>query len=67
MITLDHLRDAWMFALFEINSAIYHLESGAGVEAVPSDPDSQQAVDAWLATLRRDRLEYSALLTKYPS
>ena len=46
MITLDHLRDAWMVALFEINSAIYHLESGEGVEAVPSDADSQRAADA---------------------
>lgn len=67
MITIDHLRDAWEYALFEINAAIFHLESGDGKDVTNSGENSQKAADAWLENLQHDRIAYNALLTDYPS
>lgn len=63
MVTIDHLRDAWEYALFEINASIFHLEG----DSTAADDNSQRAADAWLKNLHRDRVEYDALLADYPS
>ncbi len=67
MVTINHLRDAWEYALFEINAAIFHLESGEGNDVASFGENSQKAADACLENLQRDRVEYTALLTDYPS
>ena len=67
MITIDHLRDAWEYALSEINAAIFHLESGDGKDVTDSREKSQKAADAWLENLQHYRMEYKALLTDFPS
>ena len=66
MITIDHLRVAWHYALVEIEAAIFHLESGAGEDATTSVDDAR-AAEAWLVNLRRDRVDYNLLLTDHPS
>ena len=66
MITIDHLRAAWNYALVEIEAAIVHLESGAGEDASTSVDDAR-AAEAWLLNLRRARVDYNILLTDYPS
>lgn len=66
-MTIDHLRDAWGYALFDIDAAIFHLESEEENDIAGSDENLRRAPDAWLAKLHRDRLEYNALLTDYPS
>lgn len=67
MVTIGHLHDAWTYALAEIDAAIFHLESGNGRDATSLIGDAPRAVEAWLVNLRRDRIEYNALLTEFPS
>lgn len=66
MVTIGHLREAWRYALSEIDAAIVHLESNAGEEALPSIDEASRAAAAWLVNLRRDHCEYNALLTNFP-
>ncbi|WP_158811492.1 hypothetical protein [Beijerinckia sp. L45] len=63
MVTIDHLRDAWTYALIEIDAAIAHLESDLDQGACDN---LSRAAGAWLTKLRRDRDEYNALLNDHP-
>ena len=61
-MTIDDMREAWEFALAEIDAAISYLE----VERKGADCFAENAANSWLATLYRDRTEYSTLLARHP-
>ena len=65
MMTIDDLREAWTYALLEIDAAINFLEA-EGASAV-ADNDPNRAAGMWLTNLRRNRIEYDVLLTQHRS
>ena len=65
MLTVDHMREAWTYALSEIDAAISFLED-EGCSVVVSS-GSSRAAGMWLINLRRNRVEYTVLLAEHLS
>ena len=63
MMTVDHMREAWAYALAEVDAAISFIE----VEKFGDENAAKDAAYRWLITLQRDQVEYRALLMEHPT
>ena len=63
MMTVEHMREAWTYALAEIDAAISYIKVGR----IGAKEEPRNAADHWLVTLQRDQVEYRALLVDHPA